>query len=153
MKRPPLLVFLTVALIGCSQSVTQRVGEHTFLVPKNQLMANQLYWVPFKSNGFSFILNPKSELPEQMLVGLDPVQDACPRGFTTGDNPDAPFAAEETLSSHRKTLYPRTACKNRWATWEMRYGPTVFTARTEAVPSSLARPGHQGIQGVACASH
>lgn len=60
-------------------------------------MANQIYWMPFKSNGFTFILNPERDLPEQMAVELDPVRDACPRGFTDGDNPDAYLCSKRSL--------------------------------------------------------
>jgi hypothetical protein len=106
MKRLPLLFFLTLALVGCSRSVIQHIGDRAFLVPKKQLFADQLYWMPFKSNGFSFILNPERELPEQIAVELYSIRDACPRGFTNGDNQGAFLCRKKSLIVSSQTPLP-----------------------------------------------
>lgn len=104
-------ILSALALIGCSQSVVQSVGDHKFLIPKRQLFRKQIFWMKFEEDGISFILNPDSQLPYQNAIELSTVSGICPRGLTPGANPSAYLCSLKSIIRPASTPIPSANLK------------------------------------------
>jgi hypothetical protein len=72
---------LLLSAAGCSldgNSVEHRVGDHMFLVPKENSLETRIFWLPDDDrDGFAFILDPKSKIAEQISVTVEDSRDIC----------------------------------------------------------------------------
>jgi hypothetical protein len=74
------------ACFGCTRGKGAQAGTHRFAVPENYLIpkSDRPFFLPRSDNdGFTFILNPKAALPQQVLVGVDTKSNVCRRAAGT----------------------------------------------------------------------
>lgn len=69
---------MTVSGCNVSGGKTVEIDGHVFEVPKEHLVEGTIPWLPAsQSEGLKFVINPRAQLKEQMIVTIESIATTC----------------------------------------------------------------------------
>lgn len=74
MTRTTITILMILFAFACSRtnSVARTIAGHTFEIPKENLVEATVFYLPSsKSEVLRFLINPHSQLPDQIMVSID----------------------------------------------------------------------------------
>lgn len=86
------MMMMTVSGCNGSHGKTVEIDGHVFDVPKEHLVEGTIPWLPVsQSEGLKFIINPRAQLKEQMIVTMESIGTTC--------HPTSPPASSQLASA------------------------------------------------------